>query len=255
VDLVSSPTSRYLPAFTTLVPLASASRAGAVAQRLSDAIKLGLIAHGEQLPSEAELATHLGVATVTLREALAALRDQGLIETRRGRGGGSFVCQPRTTSLRSVRDRLRALSSDELRDVADYRSAVSGAAAELAAERASRFEVNRLVTQASKAAEAATIDARRRADSRFHIELAAAGHSTRLTRSEIGIQAELADLLLLLFEDDADLDRALRDHEAIMSAIANRDGERASRLARDHVAAESARLIDIHLSLVNGAPW
>jgi len=235
------------------VPLASASRADAVAQRLSDAIKLGLIAGGEQLPAEAELAAQFGVATVTLREALATLRDQGLIETRRGRGGGSFVRQPRRTSLRAVRERLRTLSSDELRDLADFRGAISGAAAALAAERASSFEIKRLAAQVPKVAEQRNVDARRRADSRFHIELAAAGHSTRLTRSEISIQAELGELLLVVFDDEGGSESARADHDAIIDAVSARDPDRARSLAAAHVAAESARLIDLHIALLNGA--
>jgi DNA-binding FadR family transcriptional regulator len=235
------------------VPLGSAGRADAVAQRLSDAIRLGLIAGGTQLPSEAQLAGQFGVATVTLREALATLRDQGLIETRRGRGGGSFVRQPRRTSQRAVRERLRGLSSDELRDLADFRGAISGAAAALAAERASTFEVKRLAAQVPKVGEQRSLDARRRADSRFHIELAAAAHSTRLTRTEISIQAELGDLLLVVFDNDGGAERARAEHEAIIGAVSARDPERARTLAAAHVAGESARLIDVRIGLLNGA--
>ena len=68
-----------------------ALRSEAVVRRLGSAIALGLLGDGEQLPAETELATMLNVSTVTLREALAELRELGLVETRRGRGGGSFV--------------------------------------------------------------------------------------------------------------------------------------------------------------------
>ena len=68
-----------------------AVRSEAVVRRLAGAITLGLIGDGEQLPPETELATSLRVAVVTLREALADLRRRGLVETRRGRGGGGFV--------------------------------------------------------------------------------------------------------------------------------------------------------------------
>ena len=72
-------------------PLAAAGRAEEVVQRVSQAIQLGLFVDGEQLPPETEFAAQLGVSAMTLREALATLRQQGLVETRRGRTGGTFV--------------------------------------------------------------------------------------------------------------------------------------------------------------------
>ena len=57
----------------------TSGRAEQVAQRLGEAIRLGLILDGERLPSEVQLSEQLGIATVTLREALATLREQGLI--------------------------------------------------------------------------------------------------------------------------------------------------------------------------------
>src|SRR3712207_9377203 len=68
-----------------------ALRSEAVVRRVGSAIALGLLGDGEQLPAETELATLLNVSTMTLREALAELRGLGLVATRRGRGGGSFV--------------------------------------------------------------------------------------------------------------------------------------------------------------------
>ena len=72
-------------------PLDGAGRAELVLQRLTDAIMLGVLHDGERLPSEAELARQLGVATVTAREALEILRRNKLVHTKRGRDGGSFV--------------------------------------------------------------------------------------------------------------------------------------------------------------------
>src|ERR1043166_9456423 len=59
--------------------------------RLAQAIRLGLVASGERLPPERELAERLQVSRVTLREAIAALREAGFLESRRGRSGGTFV--------------------------------------------------------------------------------------------------------------------------------------------------------------------
>src|SRR5690349_18114285 len=59
--------------------------------RLAQAIRLGLVTGGERLPSERQLAERLQVSRVTLRQAIAALREAGYLRSRRGRGGGTFV--------------------------------------------------------------------------------------------------------------------------------------------------------------------
>ena len=59
-----------------------------------------MLVDGDQLPPERELAETFGVSRVTLREAIKALRDAGLVESRRGRGGGTFVVSPKLQSPR-----------------------------------------------------------------------------------------------------------------------------------------------------------
>lgn len=53
---------------------------------LRDAITAGTYAPGELLPTEAVLCHEYDVGLDTVKDALAVLRHQGLIETKRGRG-------------------------------------------------------------------------------------------------------------------------------------------------------------------------
>src|ERR1700733_11704791 len=64
-------------------------------ERLAQRIRGGVLPDGEQLPPERELADTFGVSRVTLREAIKALREGGLVESKRGRGGGTFVVSPK----------------------------------------------------------------------------------------------------------------------------------------------------------------
>lgn len=233
-------------------PLDAGNRAETVARRLSDAIGLGLIADGEQLPSESELAGQLGVSTVTLREALATLRQQGLVETRRGRTGGTFVGAPVDSSVVPLRARLRELTPEDLRDLGDMHEAVAGAAARLAAERASDDEVERLRSHARTVADEHSAGARRRADGRFHVEVAAAAQSPRLTHAEISFQSDIGALLWLPGSEAITPPAAAQQHEAIADAIGCGDGPLARRLAEEHVRQEMGRLVELHLRLVRG---
>jgi DNA-binding FadR family transcriptional regulator len=60
-----------------------------IAERLAADIRSGLLAPGERLPAERELARSLEVSRASVREAIAALQLQGVVETRPG--AGTFV--------------------------------------------------------------------------------------------------------------------------------------------------------------------
>jgi len=257
-------------------PLAAAGRADEVVQRVSQAIQLGLFVDGEQLPPETEFAAQLGVSAMTLREALATLRQQGLVETRRGRTGGTFVRRPAAPSVAVLRERLRGMTTSTLRDLIDEQFAVSGAAAKLAAARASGASVRRLHTLVHQLTAAASLGSRIRADSRFHIEVAIASQSERLTRLEVELQTQLGELLWLPPETAGMMPvsgppvfsgpvfsglaagllnpaAAAAEHAAIAEAIAAEDGDRARLLAERHVERTLQRLTAMRLALPQAA--
>src|SRR4051794_5442665 len=55
-----------------------------IAERLAADIRSGLLAPGERLPSERDLARSLEVSRASVREAIGALQVQGVVETRPG---------------------------------------------------------------------------------------------------------------------------------------------------------------------------
>jgi len=225
-------------------------RAETVARRLIQAIQLGLLLDGERLPAESQLAAQFGVSPVTLREALAVLRSMGLVQTRRGRGGGSFIraaAEPQRAHLERL---LRLMPPHELRDIADHRAAVAGMAARLAAERALGPDMAALREHVARLREApATISGRRRADARIHIEIAAAAQSPRLTRHEMDLWSEIGDLVWLPVAEP-DVAGIVAEHAALADAIEAQQPERARLLAEQHVAAETERLLSWRLGLL-----
>lgn len=231
-------------------PLPTGRRADAVVRRLSDGITLGLLRPDEQLPSESELADTFGVSPVTVREALTALREQGLVATRRGRGGGSFVRAVRGGAAGPLHERLRDVSPSELRDLADHYVAVTGTAALLAADRAAEQDLALLNGGVAALERAADAGARRRAESRFHVELAAAAQSPRLTRAELALQTEVGPLLWLPAATPAAHAEQVRQHAAIVDAVGGGDGQRARAHATAHVYAALARASALQLGLL-----
>ncbi len=219
-----------------------------VSRQLSEAIHLGLLAPGEQLPSESDLASQLGVSTASLREALSALREQGLVETRRGRRGGTFVCGPSESSTARLRRNLHQRSAIGLRDFGDEWAAVAGTSARLAAARASTAHLDNLDRLVEQLADAATVGDRGRAHSRFFIEVALASQSERLTRAEVRMQAETGELLWLPTSDPFPLGDAVAALTRITLAIRTENGLLARDLAEAHVQRATRWLVQTRIA-------
>ncbi|MEV7499721.1 GntR family transcriptional regulator [Streptomyces sp. NPDC093018] len=230
-------------------PVDNRARVDTVVRRLGDAIELGLLADGEQLPGESELAGQLGVSTVTLREALMALRQQGLLITRRGRGGGSFVALPELPAEDRLRTRLRGWSTEELRDLGDHWAALSGAAARLAAQRTEPEDLTQLRRSADELIRAEDAAARGRLYGRFHVELAAAAQSARLTREQLALQGEVGALLCLVLADDSCREEVADRQRGLISAVQDGDHATAGTLAERCVRDPVARLVAVRLAL------
>ena len=74
-----------------------------IAQDLREAIRSGRVAPGDQVPSESQLMERFGVARMTVRQALAELRSEGLLVAEQGRG--VFV-RKRPVVMRIASDRF-----------------------------------------------------------------------------------------------------------------------------------------------------
>ena len=101
-----------------------------VAERLAGEIRSGAFAPGERLPSERELARRLEVGRASVREAIAALQVQGVIETRPG--SGSFVAADAAERLPAPSGLPHDASPS---DLLETRALLEPAIARLAAER------------------------------------------------------------------------------------------------------------------------
>ncbi|WP_434809977.1 FadR/GntR family transcriptional regulator [Microbacterium sp. bgisy189] len=216
-------------------------RAELVEKRLADAITGGHLRAGERLPSEADLARTMGVAPVTVREALLGLRARGLVVTRRGRHGGSFVSES-ADPFAFAREALRASSGLALRDLALHYAAITVAAVRLAARRSAPSEID---TIRAKMGRLDTEDAGlwRQTMDDLQLELVALSQSARLTRDQMRLQAELSPLLRLLDGDTRARQRTLLD--ATLDAVADGDDVEAARLTELAVTEATRALLTL----------
>ena len=240
---------------TVFAPLQVEGAVERIVRRLGEAIGSGVLAPGERLPPEAELAERLDVAPMTLRQALAILRDAGYVETRRGRGGGSFVVEDLAAPLGRAR---RVPTAAELRDLVDWRRAVGGEAAYLAAERADAATRRRIADAAAlaEAAAAGPFVEYRLADSGFHLAVAEASQSPRLVTAEAAVQAEVGEILgALPGNASTEAVRAsTRGHDPILEAIAAGRAAEARDAMAAHVEATYDWIVGLRLGrLADGA--
>jgi GntR family transcriptional repressor for pyruvate dehydrogenase complex len=222
-----------------------------IVRRIGEAIGSGVLEPGERLPAELELAAMLDVAPMTLRHALAVLREAGFVETRRGRGGGTFVADDVVARLSPA---AKPPSAQELRELTDWRRAVSGQAAALAATRATAGSLAaiELAAAAVDAVAGQPFSAFRLADSRFHLAVAEASGSHRLLAAETAVQAELGEALAAIPSPELARRASATGHAPLVEALLLREAAGARDAVERHVEATHEWIVGLRLGRLRG---
>ena len=207
----------------------------ACVEQLATAIRLGVYPLGSTLPPERELAAILRVSRATLREAMAALREAGLVETRRGRGGGTVVTlKPRTPSARAAA-RVSPERRRDWLDALEFRRVVEPGAAYLAAQTRPTGVRREQLEQALAEVEAASKPAaHRQADSRFHLTVASLADSPRVIEAVTSVQATLHEMLLAIPVLGTNIAHSDRQHAALVKAILAGNAAKARQVMEEH---------------------
>jgi DNA-binding FadR family transcriptional regulator len=215
------------------------SRAAELTERLAREITSGRLTPGARLPTEQDMMGAFRVSRTVVREAVAALRSEGLVETRQG--VGAFV-------TRDVQRRPFRIDPGEVRTINDVlgvmelRMGVEIEAAGLAARRATAADRSRL-ERSLRAMDAAF----RRGDSaidedfEFHLAIARAARNAQferflaflgrfiIPRQSIRVAIQAPRLRTRY------LDRIQAEHHRIFDAIAAGDAAAARRAMRQHL--------------------
>jgi GntR family transcriptional repressor for pyruvate dehydrogenase complex len=210
------------------------------AEQIADKVRVGALRVGDKLPGERALAAQMQISRPTLREAVKVLVDAGLLEVRRGPGGGMFVATD-VVGLELVRQRS-SLRLGEVAGVLEARRMIEPRVAQLAAVRA---------TDADFATLQRSIDAMRalvegggalrqedrflQLDVQFHLALArASGNGTveslmRMLFRQLEIARDMAMHLPLVPSWTIDI------HERTLAAVRSGDLEEVEAVMDEHV--------------------
>lgn len=208
-------------------------------EQLGTAIRLGAYPHGAALPPERELAALMGVSRATVREAIAALRQAGLLETRRGRGGGTVVRHRPETPGSGSAAKARALPREQMLDALTFRRVVEPGAAAQAAARVAAGELEPDVVETLERRQAEVSSAgepalHRQADSRFHLALAQASGSPLLMDAVARTQRDLHEMLIAIPVLAPNIDHSNEQHRQVTEAVLAGKAARARRVMEEH---------------------
>ncbi|HNM96308.1 MAG TPA: FCD domain-containing protein [Marmoricola sp.] len=204
-------------------------------EQLATVIRLGVFPRGSTLPNERDLAERLGVSRATLREAMAALREAGLVETTRGRGGGTVVTVKPSTPAAKAASRISARQRAEWIDALDFRRIVEpGATWLLASQDIDAEQVHDLLVAHEAVANAKSRAAHRQADSRFHLTIASLTGSSRLIEAVTSVQGTLHEMLSAIPMLPRNIDHSHAQHSHILQAVLDHDPASARRVMEEH---------------------
>jgi DNA-binding GntR family transcriptional regulator len=183
-----------------------------------EAIDVGIYRPGDRLV-ESELAERLGVSRTPVREALQRLETQSVLT----RDGRSLI--------------VASLDHNELAELYVVRTELEGLAARLAAQHATAEEISVLRDMVEEdRALLGDPAALARANRRFHKQIHLASHNRFLVQQLDLVHRHMALLATTSLAVEGRGSKALAEHEAIVAAIAARDGDAAYAALKAHIS-------------------
>jgi DNA-binding GntR family transcriptional regulator len=183
-----------------------------------EAIDVGIYKPGSRLV-ENELAERFGVSRTPIREALQRLETQSLLT----RDGRSLI--------------VASLDHNQMAELYVVRTELEGLAARLAAQHASVEEINVLQqmidADRERVSDAAALA---RSNKRFHKQLHLASHNRFLVQQLDLVYRSMALLATTSLAVEGRGPVALDEHQAIVSAISDRDGSAAHEAVKRHLS-------------------
>ncbi|CAH1660752.1 MAG: FadR family transcriptional regulator [Chelatococcus sp.] len=198
-----------------------------------------------RLPSEAALCEKFAVSRPVVREAMARLQRDGVVESRKG--SGSYVLRIPEEEVGATGDVNWIARYQRFQE---FRLTIEGAAATFAAERRSHAEMARIeAAHQNFIAEVRRREIRWESDRLFHLEIAAASGNEFYARSLEGPPMSLSSLLSVSVSVTSarSISRGelvISEHDQIVSAIRMQDAQAARVAMQHHLIQSRRRMLD-----------
>jgi GntR family transcriptional repressor for pyruvate dehydrogenase complex len=211
-----------------------------ICEQFIDLVERGEFKPGMKLPSERELARHLGVSRASLREALTVLQMIGMVETISGQG--TFVSDKPKVSIKNYLP--NAGESPFL--ILQARKTIEPSLASLAASQRSEVGLHKLeeilgMVESDQSRLQVLGDAFSEGDRRFHLEIARLTENPiliniqEMIHSLMGQELWLALMRHTSFSTPGRWREAVDEHHSIFDAIQKRDSHAAANRTKAHL--------------------
>jgi GntR family transcriptional regulator, transcriptional repressor for pyruvate dehydrogenase complex len=219
-------------------PLQRVSLADMAVDELIRLIQDRQLKANDTLPSTAELAEALDVSRTVVREAIAELAGQGLLQRRQGRE--TVVTLPDAGQLERLLRLRFAVNGADFASLQDYREVIEVGAARLAAERATEADIAALAERLDRLRAAAEHgDELHLADQEFHREIARVSGNDMILLTIDGITPLLVQLRQHAWtgwtKSGKGVTPIVEAHATILRKIAEHDIEGAGIAMREHL--------------------
>lgn len=225
---------------TVLRPVRPQNAFEETVERLLQAIRLGVVAPGESLPAERDLAARFEVSRDTVRDAIRELADAGYVHTRRGRYGGTFVVDELPPARSPLV--LPETAPEQLDDVLVLREVLEVGSARLAATRTLTSAQRSDLWGHLERLEGCGVEDYRRLDSRLHLAIAELVGSPSLTTALADNRMQMNALLDAIPLLTRNIAHSNEQHRAIVTAVLAGDSVGAADLMTEHLAGSAALL-------------
>ena len=207
-----------------------------VAEELQTMIRSAEYKPGDKLPTEGELMEKFSVSRITVREAVRKLRTMGLLEVRQG--DGTFVKELTPNSFMKPLLSMLSLDKKNLRDVFEVRLVIECKAAELAAQRTTGEQLEKMRQHLSgmeQSIAAGNPEQYNEQDMLFHYAILQSSGNQIITAIGDMIVSMIRDSIRASISPPNALENSIAMHKKIYNAIAQRDPASAVAAMQQHL--------------------
>jgi len=206
-----------------------------IVREIKSQIYNGILLEGDKLPSERELSTQYNVSRNVVREAIGALRANGLIKVQAGKG--TYVLEPSPTIVTDTLERIMNDFDITIEEILEVREELEVSIIRKAVSSASDSDIEHLKTvYENMETNMSNLNKFIELDLQFHILLA---KSTKNPLFYILLNSFMEMTQQVLFEFTryvpSSIQKAQQHHLEIIKSIENRDKQLAEAIIISHM--------------------